>query len=330
MKVAIFSTHHFEKPYLDLAVKKYPHEITYFDINLLAQTAQNAKGFDAVCCFVSDQLNKDTIKILAKLGVKIISLRSAGFNHVDLQAAKEANITVTRVPAYSPYAVAEFAVGLILSLNRKIHKAYNRTREHNFSLDGLLGFDLHGSTIGVIGTGKIGSVFSKIMLGFGCKVLATDPIENPDCLQIGVQYVSLQELCKKSDVISLHCPYTPKTKHLINANTLELMKPGVMIINTGRGALIDTKAVIKGLKTQKIGYLGLDVYEEEENLFFRDLSEVIITDDIFMRLLTFPNVLITGHQAFFTKQALNNIELTSLANITAFEQSKGEIFIVSV
>ena len=233
---------------------------------------------------------------------------------------------VTRVPAYSPYAVAEFATGLILALNRKIHRAYARVREQNFSLDGLMGFDLHNRTVGIIGTGKIGTVFAKIMHGFGCNILAVDLISNDTCKSMGVTDVSYEELYQQSDIISLHCPLTPKTHHLINTQALTQMKTGVMLINTGRGALIDTKAVIQSLKNGKLGYLGIDVYEEEENLFFHNLSEKIIQDDVFARLLTFPNVIVTGHQAFFTEEALTNIATTTLNNITAFERGNGDIF----
>jgi D-lactate dehydrogenase len=236
---------------------------------------------------------------------------------------------VVRVPAYSPYAVAEHTVGLILTLNRKIHRAYARVREGNFSLDGLLGFDLHGRTVGVIGTGKIGAVVARIMKGFGCQLLAYDPFPNPDCERLGVQYVSLQSLFTASDIVTLHCPLTPETHHLIDAQALGQMKSGVMLINSGRGALIDTQAVIEALKSGQIGYLGLDVYEEEADLFFEDLSDKVIRDDVFARLLTFPNVVITGHQGFFTEEALKSIAETTLANITAFEQGQGAMHEVS-
>lgn len=325
MKVANFSTHSFEKPFLAAANEVHRHEIEYFDINLSPKSVVLAKGFPVVSCFVTDQLNAEVLQTLAKQGTKLIALRSAGFNHVDIEAAKKLGLIVVRVPAYSPYAVAEFAVGLILTLNRKIHRAYARVREHDFSLDGLLGFDLHGRTVGIIGTGKIGSIFAKIMAGFGCNLLASDPMPNEACKTLGVSYVPIEQLYKTSDIISLHCPLTPETQHIINQQALTQMKQGVMLINTGRGALIDTKAIIQALKQQKIGYLGLDVYEEEENLFFQNLSESIIQDDIFARLQTFPNVIITGHQAFFTQEAIKNIAETTLTNISIFEKNPDKL-----
>lgn len=318
MKIAFFSVHAFEKPFLIAANERYGHDLHFFESRLTSETAQLTKSFEAVSCFVTDELNKAAIDKLAKEDVKLIALRTAGFNHVDIRAAKEKGICVLRVPAYSPHAVAEFTVGMILTLNRKIHRAYYRVRENNFSLDGLMGFELYGKTVGIIGTGKIGAIFAKIMHGFGCKLLAHDPIHNPDCEKLGVHYVGLDELYQLSDIISLHCPLLRETEHIINAKAIEKMKPHVMIINTGRGKLLDTAAVIHALKRQKIGYLGIDVYEEEENLFFEDLSETIIQDDVFARLQTFPNVLITGHQAFFTEKAVTNIAETTLKNIHDF------------
>ena len=329
MKVAIFSSHSFEKPFLEKANQAHRHQLDFFATSLCEKTVNLAKGYLAISCFVTDQLDAFALKTLSANGIKLIALRSAGFNHVDLAAAKQHKITIARVPAYSPYAVAEFAVGLILTLNRKIHRAYLRTRENNFSLEGLLGFDLHGCTVGIIGTGNIGTVFAHIMQNFGCKLLAVDIAPNEECKKMGVKYVDLNTLYQQSDIISLHCPLTPQTHHLINSEALKKMKEGVMLINTGRGALIDTKAVIEALKSNKIGYLGIDVYEEEENLFFKDLSDAIIQDDIFARLQTFPNVLITSHQAFFTREALINIAETTLTNITSFEQGHGEIYTVS-
>jgi D-lactate dehydrogenase len=320
MKLAIFSAKNYEKPFLDQANGKYHHLITYFETELNEKTALLARGFDALSVFVNDDLNATLLKQLVDQGTKLIALRSAGFNNVDVEAAKSLGLPVVRVPNYSPYAVAEFAVGLILNLNRKIHRAYNLVREHNFLLTGLLGFDLHGKTVGVIGTGKIGAVFAKIMLGFGCRVLAFDLLENEDCKTLGVSYVVMNELLSQSDIISLHCPLTSHTKHIIDEKAITIMKDGVMLINTGRGQLVNTKAIINALKKQKIGSLGLDVYEEEENLFFRDLSDTIIQDDLFLRLQTFPNVIITGHQAFFTKEALINIANTTLSNIASFEK----------
>jgi D-lactate dehydrogenase len=272
--------------------------------------------------FVNDQLNAETLQTLAQQGTRLIALRCAGFNNVDLKTAAELSMTVVRVPAYSPHAVAEHTLGLILALNRKIHRAYARVREGNFALEGLLGFDLNGLTAGVIGTGQIGVVVARILLGFGCKVIAYDPYPNAECEALGVAYVPLNRLLNGADIVTLHCPLTPDTHHLINEQAITEMKTGVMLINTSRGALLDTSAVIEALKSGQIGYLGLDVYEEEANLFFEDLSEKVIQDDVFSRLLTFPNVLVTGHQAFFTQNALAQIAETTLANVTAFE--KGE------
>lgn len=325
MKVAIFSTKEFEKSFLIAANQQYRHDLVFFENTLNEQTAILASGFPAICCFVTDKLAAPTLKILAKNGTKLIALRSAGFNHIDLTAAKNLGLTVVRVPAYSPYAVAEFAVGLILTLNRKIHHAYNLVKEHNFLLTGLMGFDLHSKTIGVIGTGNIGSIFCKIMRGFGCHILASDPYPKKECENLGVQYVALNDLLSRADIISLHCPLNNETRHIINEQTIANMKPGVMLINTGRGALIDTKAVIQGLKKKKIGYLGIDVYEEEESLFFQDLSDVIIQDDVFTRLQTFPNVVITGHQAFFTEEAITNIAEITLSNIAIFEKKPNQL-----
>lgn len=328
MKIAVFSTNDFEKPPLIAANQLAQHELIFFDATLNEQTAVLAAGFPTVSCFVSDNLSADVLTKLAQNGTRLIALRSAGFNHVDLPAAKKLGITVARVPAYSPYAVAEFAVGLILTLGRKIHRAYNLVREQNFRLTNLVGFDLHGKTVGIIGTGKIGSVFANIMQGFGCNLLAVDPIQNPACSKLGVRYVELDELCRQADIISLHCPLNNETRHMINAQRMALMKPTVMLINTGRGALIDTRATIDALKKGRIGYLGIDVYEEEEHLFFHDLSGDIIQDDVFARLQTFPNVIITGHQAFLTKEALANIADVTLNNVTAFESGTPDIFTV--
>ncbi|MEO1449591.1 MAG: 2-hydroxyacid dehydrogenase, partial [Bacteroidota bacterium] len=252
-------------------------------------------------------------------GLKIIALRCAGFNNVDLEIAKKRGVQVVRVPAYSPFAVAEHAVALILTLNRKVHKAYNRVREGNFALDRLDGFDLYGKTVGVVGTGKIGRVFATIMRGFGCDVVAHDPYPHAEIEAMGIPYVPLNELLQKSDIVSLHCPLTPETKHMIDADTLALMKPEAMLINTSRGGLVDTGAVIQALKHRRLGYLGIDVYEQEENLFFQDLSETVIEDDTIGRLMSFPNVLITAHQAFFTREALTQIARTTLGSLTAFE-----------
>ena len=328
MNIAIFSAKPFEKTFFAKGNEKFSHDLRFFDAHLSEETAGLAKGFPVVCAFVSDSLNAKILNQLKEGGTQLIALRSAGFNHVDMAAARSLGLKVVRVPAYSPYAVAEHAVGLMLALNRQIYRAYNRVREGNFSLEGLMGFDFHGKTVGVVGTGKIGEIVAKIMMAFGCQVLATDVSVKDELVRGGVKYVSFQDLCRQSDVVTLHCPLVPDTLHILNAENLALMKKGVMIINTSRGALADTKALIAGLKSGKIGYLGLDVYEEEENLFFEDLSNRIIGDDVFSRLLTFPNVLITGHQAFFTETAVQNIVETTLKNISAFE--RGEILINEV
>ncbi|MFN6473949.1 MAG: 2-hydroxyacid dehydrogenase [Nostoc sp. SerVER01] len=322
MKVAVFSTKAYDRQFLSAVNSSNQHELVFFEPRLNRDTAILAAGFPAVCVFVHDQVDAPTLELLASGGTHLVVLRCAGFNNVDLQAAADLGVTVVRVPAYSPYGVAEHAVGLILSLNRKIHRAYNRVRESNFSLDGLLGFNLHQRTVGIIGTGKIGLILGQIMKGFGCQLLAYDVYRNSELEALGGKYVELPELFANSDVISLHCPLTPETHHLINAEAIEQIKPGVMLINTSRGALIDTQAVIEGLKSGKIGYLGVDVYEQESELFFEDLSGEIIQDDIFQRLTTFPNVLITGHQAFFTAEALHNIAQTTFANITDIEQGR--------
>jgi D-lactate dehydrogenase len=275
-----------------------------------------------VWAFDNDELDARTLGSLASHGVRMLALRSAGFNHVDLAEARTLGFTVARVPAYSPHAVAEHTVALILTLNRKIHRAYARVREGNFTLDGLLGFDLHTRTAGIIGTGKIGAIVARILTGFGCRVIAYDPMPNAECVSLGVRYVALDDLWAASDIVSLHTPLTPGTHHLVDANAIAKTKPGVMIINTGRGALVDAAALVDGLKSGHIGYLGLDVYEEEEQLFFQDRSSQVIQDDVFARLLTFPNVVVTAHQAFFTAEALGAISSTTLENITAFEQGR--------
>ncbi len=322
MKVAVFNTKSYDKEFLAKANKAHGHEFIFFEAHLNISTCQLAKGCDAVCAFVNDHLDQAVIALLGQQGVTLIALRCAGFNNVDLNAAAAAGIKVLRVPAYSPHGVAEHTVALVLALNRKIPQAYNRVRDSNFSLEGLLGFDLYGKTVGVVGTGKIGINVARIMRGFGCEVLAFDPNPNQECISIGVKYLPLEELFQQSDIISLHAPLTPQTHHLINEESLMKMKSGVMIINTSRGGLIDTSAVIKALKAGRVGYLGLDVYEEEGDLFFEDLSGKVVQDDVFTRLLTFPNVLITGHQAFFTREALTNIAETTLQNISDFKASQ--------
>lgn len=317
MKIAFFSAKTYDREFFN----RYPgtHEIIYFEAPLNEQTVNLAKGCNAVCLFVNDKLNAEVLKVLSASGIKLAALRCAGFNNVDLAAAKTSNISIVRVPAYSPHAVAEHAVALIMTLNRKTHKAYNRVREGNFSLERLTGFDLFGKTVAVIGTGKIGQAFCDIMTGFGCKVLAFDLVANKQIEEKGVQYLPLIDLLKQADVISLHCPLNEQTRHIINADTIGMMKQGVMLINTSRGALVNTADAIEALKTGRIGYLGLDVYEQEETLFFNDLSENIIQDDLIMRLLSFPNVLITSHQGFFTEEALIQIAQTTMDNISDFE-----------
>ena len=321
MKIALFSAKGYDKEYFDKTNKHYNNNITYFEAGLNKDTATITQGFDGVCIFVNDDLNKETIEKIAANGIKIIALRCAGFNNVDITAAHANNIKVVRVPAYSPQAVAEHAVALILTLNRKTHKAYNRVRESNFSLEKLTGFNLYEKTVGVIGTGIIGRAFCNIMLGFGCRVIAYDIYESDELKSKGVKYVTLDKLFETADIISLHCPLTPETKHMINETAFAKMKKGMMLINTGRGALIDTKDAIKALKDEKLGYLGIDVYEQETNIFFRDLSESIMQDEVFSRLMTFPNVLVTAHQAFFTNEALDQIASVTLNNLKEFENN---------
>ena len=321
MKVCVFST----QKYDELAFKQWADPAihwTFLSQKLDLVSVHGAAGADAICVFVNDQLDAPVLHALKDLGIGIIALRCAGFNNVDMATAKQLGLKVVRVPAYSPQAVAEHSVGLMLCLNRKFHKAYNRTRDNNFDLNGLLGFNLHGKTVGIIGTGRIGFAAVKILLGFGCRVLCVDPIKNPHIISMGASYVSIDELYPQADIISLYCPLTPDSRHLINAQSLEKMKDGVMLINTSRGALVDTKAVIKALKSAKIGYLGLDVYEQEADLFFKDLSDQIIADEVFQRLLTFPNVLITGHQAFFTVEAMEQISRITSDNLLQLQRGE--------
>ncbi|MFN4083038.1 MAG: 2-hydroxyacid dehydrogenase [Bacteroidia bacterium] len=320
MKVALFSAQPYDIDYFKKINTK--HFINYYETRLDINTVNLAKNYTCVCVFVNDKLNEQVINELANVGTQLIALRCAGFNNVDVEAAKKFNIKVVRVPAYSPQAVAEHAVALILTLNRKTHKAYNRVREQNFSLDKLIGFDLYKKTVGIVGTGNIGKAFAKIMLGFGCNVIAFDPNPDNELKLIGVSYFDLNHILKYSDIISLHCPLNNHTHHLINTKTLNLMKDGVMLINTSRGGLINTKDAIVALKNQKLGYLGIDVYEQEEHLFFKDLSESIISDDLIARLMSFPNVIVTSHQGFFTHEAMTEIAETTLQNITDFETGK--------
>ncbi len=321
MKVAVFSTRPYDREFLEAAGAARGHELPFFRPHLGRETAALAAGYAAVCVFVNDDLDAGVLKALAAGGTRLVALRCAGFNNVDLAAAATEGIKVVRVPAYSPHAVAEHTVGLMLALNRKIHRAFARVREGNLALDGLLGFDMHGRTVGIVGTGRIGACVAEIMRGFGCRLLGHAPYPNKDYEALGLRYVPLSELLAESDIITLHCPLLPGTHHMINAEALARMKPGVMLINTSRGALVDTRAAIAALKTGRIGHLGLDVYEEEADLFFEDLSGQIIRDDVFARLLTFPNVIITGHQAFFTRTAMEEIAATTLANVSEVERT---------
>jgi D-lactate dehydrogenase len=330
MRVAVFSTKPYDQVSLSQAAEGSGHELDYFEARLCCENAPLAAGYPAVCAFVHDELNEKLLRELAQGGTRFVALRAAGFNNVDLEVARELGIRVGRVPAYSPHAVAEHAVALILGLVRRTHRAYNRVRDGNFALEGLLGFDLHGRCVGIVGSGRIGTVFARIMSGFGCRLMAYDPYPNEEMRRLGAKYVDLPELFAESDIIALHAPLTEATHHLVNRESLALVKPGVVIVNTSRGGLIDTEAAIEALKDGRIGYLGLDVYEEEDALgFFQDRSADIISDDTFARLLTFPNVLITAHQGFFTEEALANIAETTMANLTAFEQTGAPVHEVS-
>lgn len=322
MKIAVFSAKPYDKEYFEAYNTAPHHELVYFEPSLNKETANLTQDFEGVCIFVNDILDRETIEAIASYGVKLIVLRCAGFNNVDIEAANKHQIKVYRVPAYSPEAVAEHAVALILALNRKIPKAFNRVRENNFSLENLVGFNLNGKTVGVIGTGEIGAVFSRIMSGFGCVLLGYDPNESSELRDLGMNYVSLDQILKNSDIISLHCPLTPATHHLIDHKGFSKMKKGAMLINTSRGAVINTIDAIQALKKGHLGYLGIDVYEQEDQLFFQDLSETIVLDDLITRLMTFPNVLITAHQGFFTKEALEQIATTTLKNITDYENNQ--------
>ena len=321
MKITFFSTQPYDKTFFNQQNEQLGFELEFFETHLGPHIVHAITNTDVVCVFVNDKVNEDVIEVLATKGVKIIALRCAGFNNVNIESAKAKGIKVCRVPAYSPEAVAEHAVAMMLTLNRKTNKAYNRVREQNFSLNGLLGFDVHGKTIGVIGTGNIGKAFCKIMLGFGCTVLAFDMFVDKEMEALGVVYKPLIEVFAAADIISLHCPLNEQTKHLINKETIALMKPGVMLINTSRGGLINTKDAIAALKSHQIGYLGIDVYEQEDKLFFKDLSDTIIEDDTIQRLMSFSNVLITAHQAFFTNEALTQIATTTLNNVQELLQT---------
>ena len=321
MNIAVFSTHKFEKNYLEKAFNGR-YDVKYISTSLSVETASLAEGNQAVSIFVSDDASAQVLQILSKIGIKYLVLRSAGYNNVDLALAKKLNIKVARVPDYSPFAVAEHTVALMLALNRKLIRAHNRVMDQNFSLDGLVGFDMHGKTVGIIGAGKIGQIVARIMNGFGCRILVYDKIENEELKNnYHAVYTDCLSLCQQSDIVTLHAPLTPETKYLIDKACISKMKKGVMLINTSRGALINTREVIKALKTGQIGHLGLDVYEEESRLFFEDHSEEILKDDVIARLMTFSNVLITSHQAFLTDTALKNIAETTVVNLDCFEKN---------
>ena len=319
MRVAVYSAKSYEINYLNEANEGGAHELSFLEARLNELTAPLAEGHTAVCCFVTDDVGPEVLRLLHEQGTRLVALRSAGFNNVDLEAAARYGITVARVPAYSPHAVAEHTVALMLSLNRKIHRAVSRVREHNFELDGLMGFDMHGRTAGVVGTGKIGATVARILNGLGCHLLGFDVHRNEECVGLGMEYVDIEELLRRSDIITLHCPLNPQTHHLINSEAVGKMKEGVMLINSSRGAVVETRALIEGLKSGRIAHVGLDVYEEEEALFFKNLSEQVIQDDVFARLLTFPNVIITSHQGFFTHEAMVEIARTTIRNISEFK-----------
>lgn len=318
MKVAVFSAKRYDRDFLNAANVAAGHELTYFEAPLELETVSLAVGFEAVCIFVNDQADAAVLSALAKGGTQLIALRCTGFNNVDLAAAAQLGLKIVRVVTYSPYSVAEHAVGLLFALNRKTHRAYNRTRDSNFALDGLMGFDFHGKIVAVIGTGKIGCVFARIMLGMGCRVLGYDKYPSTEFTALGGQYVELAEIGAQADIISLHCPLTPDTQYIVNSNTLARLKPGALLVNTSRGGLVDTEATIEALKTGQLGGLAIDVYEQEADLFFRDLSSTVIPDDVFQRLISFPNVIVTAHQAFFTHEAISTISETTINNITEF------------
>lgn len=318
MKIAVFSAKRYDREFLTAANTGAGHQLRFFDAPLDNDSVGLAAGYEAVCIFVNDIADAEVLKALAAGGTRLVALRCTGFNNVDLKAAAQLGLKVVRVVTYSPYSVAEHAVALLLAINRKIHRAYNRTRDSNFALDGLMGFDLHGKTVAVVGTGKIGCVFAKIMLGFGCEVIGYDKYPSDRFIELGARYAEPGEIGAKADIISLHCPLTPETYHVINAETLSRAKHGALLINTSRGGLIDTEAAIEALKSGQLGGLALDVYEQEGELFFRDLSSTIIADDVFQRLLSFPNVIVTGHQAFFTEEAITTICQTTIASATEF------------
>lgn len=322
MKVAVFCARRYDREFLDAANAAAGHQLKFFEARLEAETVALAADCEVVCLFPNDTADAVVLKALAAGGTRLVALRCTGFNNVDLKAAAQLGIKVVRVVTYSPYSVAEHAVALLQAVNRKIHRAYNRTRDSNFSLDGLMGFDLHGKTVAVIGTGKIGRVFATIMRGFGCEVLGHDIVHSPEIEAIGGRYAELPEIGERADIISLHCPLTPETRHIVNARTLAIVKHGTLLINTSRGGLVDTAAAVEALKTGQLGGLALDVYEQEADLFYRDLSSTVVADDVFERLLSFPNVIVTGHQAFFTREAITTICETTINSISEFASGK--------
>ena len=322
MKIAVFSTKPYDEKYLTQANFDNRHNFKFFETSLNEHTVKLAEDYPVVCVFVNDQLDSHVLLTLFSGGTRMVALRCAGFNNVDLSAAEQLGMTVARVPAYSPNSISEYTVGLILTLSRNLHRSFNRTREGNFSLNGLIGFDIAGKTIGVIGTGKIGALTAKTLRGFDCRVIASDVYQNEQLLQLGIEYVSREQLFRESDIISLHCPLLPDTQHLVNAETIAMMRDGVMIVNTSRGGLIDTEAAIAGLKSKKIGSMAIDVYEEEGGIFYEDRSGEVLQDDTLARLLTFPNVVLTSHEAFFTGEALSEIARQTIENITAWERGE--------
>ncbi|MYM24216.1 2-hydroxyacid dehydrogenase [Duganella sp. FT135W] len=322
MKTAVFSARRYDKTMLTRANATAGHELRFMEDRLTAASAPLAAGCEAVCVFVNDAVDAEVLAILAQQGTRLVATRSTGYNQIDAAAAERHGIAVVRVTDYSPYSVAEFAVGLLLAVNRKIARASSRTREGNFDLDGLMGFDLHGKTVGVIGTGKIGTIFARIMSGFGCTVLGYDRYPSAAFETLGGRYVSVDELLASSDVVSLHCPLTEETRHIVNAESLARAKRGSVLVNTSRGGLVDTEAATEALKTGQLGGLAIDVYEQEASLFFQDLSSTIICDDVIQRLVSFPNVIVTGHQAFFTEEAIGQIMQTTIDSISAFERGE--------
>jgi len=322
-RIAVFDSKSYDQKFLEEANADYGFPLTFFEAKLRRQTVPLTAGFQAVCAFVNDELDEAVIQALHETGVRLIAMRCAGYNNVNLKAACDKCIPVVRVPQYSPYAVAEYTLGLLITLNRKIHQAYNRVRVGNFALNGLMGFDLRGRTIGIIGTGRIGRTFAGLLQGFGMKILASDPCPDPAAAEeLHLEYVPLEQLFRESDVISLHCPLTPENTHLINASAIAQMRDGVILLNTSRGKLIDSAALVEGLKSGRIGAAGLDVYEEETDYFFEDRSDKVVQDDTLARLTTFNNVIITSHQAFFTREAERNIARTTMASFAAFSDGK--------